>query len=93
MKQPQFTGKGHCHGVNLVHRGESDDHALVQIFTEDDGTWSQQMSFSNYWLDDLILVLQAAQTKIKRSGVKDGRWGMRLRSKDVVDNVERIYGE
>ena len=91
MNKPQFTAKGQCHGVNLVHRGKSDDHALVQIFTEDDGTWNQDMCFSNYWLDDLILVLQTAQTKLKRSGVSVKGDGCRLRSKDVVDNVTQIF--
>lgn len=91
MKQPQFTGKGRCHGVNLVHRGRKDNHALVQIFTEDDGTWNQGMSFSNYWLPDLIAVLQAAQRQLERKGTAKNREGYCLPNNAVVDNVEQIF--
>ena len=90
MKKPQFTAKSQCHGVNLVHKSTSDDAVLVQIFTEDDGTWNQDMIFDPFWLDDLILVLQSAQKLLKVRGVK-GKNGLRLRSKDVVDDVQQIF--
>jgi hypothetical protein len=91
MNKPQFTSKGQCHGVNLVHRSNSDDEAMVQIFTEDDGTWNQSMSFDNFWLDDLILVLQSAQKRLKQRGVKGKHQSIRLRSRDVVDDVHQIF--
>ena len=70
--------------------GITDPHVLVQIFREDDGLWSKEMCFSNYWLEELILVLQTAQTKLKRDGVKDGTGSYSLSSKDVVKNVQEI---
>jgi hypothetical protein len=90
MNKPQFTAKGECHGVNLVHKSANDDSVLVQVFSEDDGTWRQEMQFDPFWLDSLILVLQSVQKSLKTKGVK-GKCGLRLRSKDVVDNVQQIY--
>jgi hypothetical protein len=92
MNKPQFTAKGNCHGVNLVHRSQNDPHALVQIFTEDDETWYRQMTFDSAWLDELIKVLQTAQTVLKSRGIKDGN-GYKLRSGAVVDSVEQMYEE
>jgi hypothetical protein len=91
VKRPQFTAKGQCHGVNLVHRSASDDEAMVQIFTEDDGTWNQSMHFDNFWLDELILVLQAAQKCLQQRGVKGKGRSVRLRSRDVVDDVQQMF--
>lgn len=94
MKKPQYTSKGNCHGVNLIHRGKDAEHVLVQIFTEDDGTWHSEMVFSNYWLGDLIHTLQAVQSDIQRKGINDGKggqWGKKLQSKDVVKKVNQIF--
>lgn len=91
MKRPQYIGKGQLHGVNFVHRGENDLHPLVQIFTEDDCTWSQSMSFSAHWLPDLIRVLQVAQKDLDRKGIKGKEGEVTLCHKDVVANVQQIY--
>ena len=93
MNKPQISGKGGCHGVNLVHRAKDDTHALVQIFTEDDSTWNSEMLFSSYWLPDLINTLQAVQNKLERVGVVDERFGYRLPHKEVVAQVEQIFSE
>ncbi len=90
MNKPQIEGD--CHGVNLTHRGPKDTHALVNVFCEDDGTWNKEMTFSSYWLPELIAVLVTAQKRLEANGVKDGKGnGYRLTHKHVVENVNQIF--
>lgn len=94
MKRPQYVAKGSCHGVNLIHRPGNDNHVLVQIFSEDDGTWHSDQTFSSGWLDALIVMLQDVQSDMKRFGVPDGknaRWGYKMASHRVVDKVDQMW--
>lgn len=88
MADPQFTTRDKCFGVSLSHRSDSDDHAMVNVYSEDDGTWYSINTFDSAWIDDMISVLEMAKTKLQHRGVKPkGKYskGYRLRSRDVVE--------
>lgn len=59
-------------GVEIVPRGRDDDHACIQILSEDDDNWFESgSSFSSFWLDDLIKVLQSAKTELQTNYEKE----------------------
>ena len=46
---------GSCKGVELIRRGENDNHICFDILTEDDGNWfSSKEPSSSFWIKDLI---------------------------------------
>jgi hypothetical protein len=54
--------KGIQFGVRFVERGPKDKHVCIQLLSEDDETWFEVgNSFSSFWLDDLIQVLERAK--------------------------------
>lgn len=58
---PPVFFKGICHGVGIWDRGPDDPHQMVSIYGEDDENWFLETSFSSYWLERLISLLQQAQ--------------------------------
>ena len=53
---------GACKGVRLVKRGPDDPHICLLILTEDDDNWfPSKEPFSSFWLDDLLVQLNANQ--------------------------------
>lgn len=71
-------------GVWFVPRGKNDTHALIRIITEDDENWFYHGThFSNFWLPDLIEVLQRAEAELKRRNIPEmhngQQWGWKLR--------------
>lgn len=58
--------KGNQFGVRLKARGPDDNHICIQLLGEDDEHWFEVGNgFSNFWLDDLILVLNKAKKTLK----------------------------
>lgn len=67
-------------GVRFRKRGPDDKHIIIQLLGEDDGNWfAIGNGFSNFWLDDLIGVLQDAKILIERDG-QPNKWGYEFRS-------------
>lgn len=66
---------GENQGVALIPRGPGDNHIIVVFLVEDDGNWSvsrnQVVSFSNFWIRDLMEQLQAAEQWMVTNAVKD----------------------
>ncbi len=54
--------KGNCVGVRLTPRsdGNKDKHILVTILIEDDEHWSEKVTVSSHWLQEMIHKLQEA---------------------------------
>lgn len=78
-----MTIRGGQFGVDFEPRGSNDPHVCVRILTEDDEHWSaSNVSFSSYWLDDFIAVLQAAKAALGATTFEpDGRFGYRWKPK------------
>ena len=54
-------------GVELNDRGEDDKHQIVTLLIEDDGNWNgSNISFSEDYIDDLIMQLKNAKEYIKK---------------------------
>lgn len=52
---------GSCHKVVLTNRGKTDNHILVQVYTEDDGNWNLGIDmFSSFWLLELSELMDSA---------------------------------
>jgi hypothetical protein len=62
---------GECIGVELVDRGAGDKHQMVKVMVEDDENWFVQMTFSSFWLDEAITVLEQAREHLRRTGEKE----------------------
>lgn len=76
-----FEIKGKQFGVRFEPRGDgaNDNHICIQILTEDDENWFEAgNSFSSYWLEDLITVLQTANDAMKQNAKKDGKYGYKF---------------
>lgn len=75
--------KGSQFAVELVPRGPKDNHICLQLKGEDDENWFNiGNSFSSFWLNDLIRVLQNAQTMLDDQCVKDPKgWGYDFKEK------------
>lgn len=66
---PVFLGNGV--GARLLPRENSDHpHILVELLFEDDGCWNKIGSMSNYWIQDLEIVLDAVKKHLKKYGKK-----------------------
>jgi hypothetical protein len=77
----------HAFGVRFTARGENDPHLLVTVLLEDDEHWHEKMTFSSFWLNDLISVLEAARARLERAADKNPQgWGYQLRA--VCEVVE-----
>lgn len=80
--------KGKQFGVRLVQRASKDEHICIQLLSEDDENWFEVgNSFSAYWLDDLISILQNAKTILEADTLKH-RWGY-----DFSVNREDLCGQ
>lgn len=55
--------KGKCFGVRLEER--KDYEPLIIIMCEDDENWFDELSFSSYWLDELIKILKIIKKENK----------------------------
>lgn len=76
--------RGDCMGVRLEKRDDKDKHIVVVLETEDDEQWFEKTSFSSYWLDELIEVLQAASSFCKSQEpdiVKGEQFGWKFKKK------------
>lgn len=61
---------GEQFGLEIVDRG--DGHMLLQLQSEDDGTWFDiGESFSSFWLGDLEKILAATIAYIEANHKKD----------------------
>lgn len=77
---PQFHGS--CMGVDIRSRGgDVKDHAMVVMYVEDDEIWHEKESFSSYWLDEQIRVLQEAKAYLDANYDK-GKWGYERRNSE-----------
>ncbi len=79
IKKKQF-------GVKIIPRGPNDEHVVIQIITEDDENWFDHgNSFSSYWIDDLIDVLQETRRYIQHfteADIVNGRqYGYKFKKK------------
>ncbi len=84
------TFLGQCQGVGLTRRGKDDPHVCVVLLVEDDGNWfptrCPAQGFSSYWVDDLVMQLQAAQLWMTANCDLDTdrhgtAWGWKFRQK------------
>ncbi len=56
---------GTCVGVELVRRGNKDEHVCIQFLTEDDDTWHKSdFSISSFWIDDLLTVINSTKNML-----------------------------
>lgn len=55
FQPPEFHGR--LFGAVVVKRGIDDDHAIIELYVEDDEVWHQKMAISSAWLDEMIFVL------------------------------------
>lgn len=77
---PTIEIRGSQFGVRFVPRGPNDNHACLQLLSEDDEQWSKMGSYwSSFWIDDLIQVLTLARRELNGMP-KDGKWGRKLRA-------------
>ncbi len=61
--------KGGCIGFRFKDRG--DFHISITMLVEDDGIWHEQdVEFSSFWLDDLIVVAGEAKQRLESQAVK-----------------------
>lgn len=54
-------------GLRDRHSYAGDTHQTVCLLTEDDGNWFEKSTFSNYWLPELLDVLQQTQQILQGS--------------------------
>lgn len=49
----------------MIEEDESNEsvHSTVRLFVEDDEVWHEVLTFSSYWLDDLMDVLKRLKEK------------------------------
>lgn len=52
---------GEMFGLKRVSRDGHED--LLELYIEDDGSWYFKMSFSVFWMADLLSVLSEAETR------------------------------
>lgn len=66
---------GENQGVALVPRGPNDNHIKVVLLVGDDGYWfvtkNEVVSFSSYWIKDLVEQLQAAKHWMAENAIRD----------------------
>ena len=74
---------GEQFGVEFKQRGHKDNHICIQLLNEDDENWFDKgKSFSSYWIDDLIQVLNLAKAELESKAKKDKKgWGYVFRFK------------
>lgn len=64
--------KNDLFGVKFEQRGPDDKHIMARLLIEDDTNWHEtDVSFSSFWIDDLIAVLQRAKAKLEQSANKE----------------------
>jgi len=79
---------GSCKGMACYLRGgENDPHIMLAPLTEDDGCWFlSHGGSSNYWLYDMIYVLEAVDTWLKTQEpdmYKGNQYGYKLSNKET----------
>jgi hypothetical protein len=62
MKRREIKSKHGVVGIKLEKRGDNDNHICIRFLGEDDEHWWEtDVSFSSYWIDEYIKMLQAAK--------------------------------
>ena len=61
----QIIMRGEQFGIEIVEPNESGP--VLKLMTEDDEHWHDVTTFSAFWLNDLIDVLQAMQMHLEES--------------------------
>jgi hypothetical protein len=54
-------------GFVFSWRGKTDKHVIIELFSGDDESYRQIASFSVYWLDSIISLLETARQRLKDS--------------------------
>jgi len=70
--------KGNQFGVRFESRSDNDNRVCIQLLGEDDEHWFEiGNTFSSFWLDDLISVLQTARAHLndEQHFHRPDRWG------------------
>src|SRR6185436_19251056 len=52
-------------GIDFDPRGKDDDHVCIVLYAADDGHYWETQSFSHYWLDAVIKMLEQAREELK----------------------------
>lgn len=63
--------QGECVGIDFSKRRDNDNHALINMYVEDDGMWIKGITLSSYWIDDCIDVLSRTKDHLERDFEKD----------------------
>ena len=59
-------------GIKLEKRGTEDNHICVRFLGEDDEHWwEEDFSFSSFWIDEYIKILEAAKAVCETTGQPD----------------------
>lgn len=68
-------------GLDLERRGEQDKHVTFVLYGGDDGHYWQMGSYSTFWLDSLIKMLQDLRHTLEtdKRFKRDGRWGYKYK--------------
>jgi hypothetical protein len=53
--------KGGCFGVRIDKPLAGGEYEAITLMVEDDENWFDKVSFSGFWLEDIIAVLQEAK--------------------------------
>ena len=62
-----IIGKGGQHAIRFAPRGDKDPHIMVELWSEDDETWSITDSYSSAWHAELLAAMEAADRVLKSS--------------------------
>lgn len=62
--------KGELFGVDFIKRRHNDNHVLIELFLEDDEHWHKKISFSSYWIGDMIATLNKAKSYLEKECIK-----------------------
>lgn len=72
--------EGKFFGIDFSKRDDSDDHAMVDIYSRGTKLWFKDDSFSSYWIDDLVDVLNQAKIILEKDLKKeDDDYGYRYK--------------
>lgn len=79
-RKQQVQIQGECIGLDFSKRGNGDDHAMLQLYVEDDNSWFRQMTVSSAYIDDFLMVLTEAKKTLELEFEKeDEDYGYRFK--------------
>jgi len=72
----KFEGTAHRICLRPRNRKDGDMHIAVEIDCEDDDNWFNKSSFSSFWIDELIQLLQTAKNYMENNHNREKRLRM-----------------